>query len=73
MSHLESRKEAGGRRFVRRVLLVRCSARLGTSIPKNDQARRVVTSRQLSDVLRGWKTLSEISRRDPETGPPGVC
>jgi len=53
--------------FVQRVLLVRRSARRGrTSIPKNGKARRVDMSRQLIDVLRGWKTL-----RDAEAAVEG--
>ncbi len=47
--------------FGQRVLLVRRSARRGrTSVPKNGKARRVDMSRQLSDALRGWKTLRDV-------------
>jgi integrase len=46
--------------FVQRVLLVRRSTRRGrTNVPKNRKARRVDMSRQLAEVLRGWKTLQD--------------
>jgi integrase len=46
--------------FAQRILLVRRSARRGrTTIPKNGKARRVDMSLQLSDVLRGCKTLGD--------------
>jgi integrase len=46
--------------FARRVLLVRRSIRRGQAkVPKNGKARRVDMSRQLCDVLRGWKTLRD--------------
>jgi integrase len=46
--------------FAQRIVLVRRSARRGrTTIPKSGKARRVDMSRQLRDVLRGWKTLSD--------------
>jgi integrase len=58
--------------FSQRVLLVRRSVRRGvTAVPKNGKARRVDMSRQLCDVLRGWKTLRDaeavVERR--ESGP----
>jgi len=55
-----------------RMLLVRRSARRGrTSVPKNGKARRVDMSRQLCDVLRGWKTLrdAEASVEGQEVSP----
>jgi integrase len=46
--------------FAQRVLLVRRSVRRGvTAVPKNGKARRVDMSRQLSAVLRNWKTLRD--------------
>jgi integrase len=46
--------------FNQRVLLVRRSIRRAqTKVPKNGKARRVDMSRQLCDVLRGWKTLRD--------------
>lgn len=53
--------------LAQRVLLVRRSLRRGqVRVPKNGKARRVDMSRQLCDVLRGWKTL-----RDAEAAVEG--
>jgi integrase len=46
--------------FASRVILVRRSLRRGeTKITKNGKARRVDMSRQLAEVLQGWKSLKE--------------
>jgi integrase len=46
--------------FTNRIILVRRSTRRGeTKVTKNNKARRVDMSQQLSNVLQGWRSLQE--------------